>query len=368
MGFWHPDYGDKTVTDLEGLYSNQSPKPIQCHQCQTIFNSEEELKLHVFVEHPNPMPELKFRGKTVPDRLKIYDSPGDSDLELSQVDTIQHEGKEIDISALVDLIHERPNDLLSVYISNLASTQEITIQTMIADPDDLEGVEDVFINIVKEETLDPKVVSEFIEATRQFDSAITYSTGISEYLWGVLEKEGAVGISSDLSFIKKFNGALDRVTPYAETMKIAATISSLIHFNFNQFWKGYIDGHGQKVGQLSRMFAEQLSTVAPIAIPKETLTNNLDCALSDYETIRLLDILEGDAPPNELLSTLSDIEQNSRSSYDRTKAKIMTVRQLIIMEETPDIIIKTARTLRTDPSFGNWASSVTERFMESQND
>ena len=116
------------------------------------------------------------------------------------------------------------------------------------------------------------------------------------------------------------------------------------------------------------MFAEQLSTVAPIAIPKETLTNNLDCALSDYETIRLLDILEGDAPPNELLSTLSDIEQNSRSSYDRTKAKIMTVRQLIIMEETPDIIIKTARTLRTDPSFGNWASSVTERFMESQND
>ena len=186
----------------------------------------------------------------------------------------------------------------------------------------MEGVEDLFINIVKEETLDPKVVSEIHRSYASIRLRDHMSTGISEYLWGVLEKEGAVGISSDLSFIKKFNGALDRVTPYAETMKILATISSLIHFNFIQFGeKIYIEGHGQKVGQLSRMFAEQLSYWAIVADSKAKLTNNLDCALSDYETIRLLDILEGDAPPNELLSTLSDIEQNSRSSYDRTKAK-----------------------------------------------
>lgn len=368
MGFWHPDYGDKKSTDLEGRYSNQSPKPIQCDKCQAIFKTEEELKHHIFVEHPNPIPELRFRSKVVTDRLTIFDSVGESDFELFQADALQYNGKEIDISTLIDLIHERPNDLLSVYVSNKASTHEIIIQTTIAKPEDLEGIEDVLINIIEEKALDPRVVSEFIESTRQFGSALTYSTGISEYLWGVLEKEGAVGISSNSAFTKKFNSALDRVAPYATSRKVATTISSLIHFNFNQFWKGYIDGYGQKIGQLSRMFAEQLSTPEPIAFPLESLTNHMDQDLSDHETSRLLEILGSDATSEQVLATLSNIEQDSRSSYDRTKARIMTIRQLIIMGESPEIIIKTARTLRTDPSFGIWASSVTERFMESQND
>ena len=113
------------------------------------------------------------------------------------------------------------------------------------------------------------------------------------------------------------------------------------------------------------MFAEQLSTPVPIAFPLESLTNHMDQDLSDHETSRLLEILDSDATSEQVLATLSNIEQDSRSSYDRTKARIMTIRQLIIMGESPEIIIKTARTLRTDPSFGIWASSVTERFMES---
>lgn len=368
MGFWHPDYGDKKATDLEGRYSNQLPKPIQCDKCQIIFTTEEELKHHIFVEHPNPIPELRFRSKVVMDRLKIFDPVGEQDFELFQADALFYHNAEIDISTLVDLIHERPTDLLSVYVSNQTSTQKIIIQTNIAKPEDLESVEDVLIDVIAEKVLDPRVVSEFIESTRQFSSALTYSTGISEYLWGVLEKEDASGISSDSSFTKKFNSALDRLSPYASSMKVASTISSLIHFNFNQFWKGYIDGYGQKIGQLSRMFAEQLSTPQPIALSQESLTNQMDQALSDHETSRFFEIFASDVASEQVMATLTDIEQNSRSSYDRTKARIMTVRQMIIMEESPEIIIKTARTLRTDPSFGIWASSVTQNFMESQND
>lgn len=183
MGFWHTGYIE--FHEPVGLGERHVPRvPIYgCQYCEAEFTSAVDLRTHRFSKHPFTRPALFIRdleiGQT-PVRITAPLRPEDVMVARAKVARIN--GKDVPVDRLGQIFARTTWDVVNVSLSNDGASASFSVHLAIAELPHLLGVEKCFQNVARQGRLDMRALEDFIEASRQFKTAIGYGRAYDRVL------------------------------------------------------------------------------------------------------------------------------------------------------------------------------------------
>ena len=190
MGVWHTGDNEYLRANIHVVANIPRIKEYPCKHCKQVFQSEEELFDHRFENHPTQRPVLFLRGHelgTTP--VLVTRTIAVSDVSVNMCDHAIINDKRIDVKAVPFQLAKFNTDVCRLVLVNDKISAEYTLDFQIAKDKDLVGVEEQFVRTVSGPRLDIRAVDEFISASSEYHSALSYCDGICAYLYGVLAKE-----------------------------------------------------------------------------------------------------------------------------------------------------------------------------------
>lgn len=361
MGFWHTGYIEfHEPTGLQGEY-HPIPTIYQCQHCGKTFATSEDLRAHRFAEHPYQRPCLFVRGVeigTTPVHITkpIYAT----DINCMHSRNAWINDKQIELDELSDDLASYNNDTLTVRLENEGISADFKLIYEIARIEDLDGIDQCFLNVARRGNLDKRSIEEFIAASKRFPTAIRYCDGICEYFYGVLAKERSVESSLEYSaYLEKFNRAEDLLKDYDR--RLSLEVCALVSFHFNHFVESSEYTTNSRASLASEHFLRWINGTVREAWAQQTevVNLNLERLLTDYETEKLLNWMVMDW--SELSSHVCDIEslvkRDALSDLDRSKLRILLAEYYLWSGDIAKARYH-ARNYRNDMVFGMWAERV----------
>ncbi len=360
MGFWHTGYME--FHEPIG-FENYIPTPPvhRCQHCGAIFEDPAALRTHRFEKHPYNRPILWVGGievGTTP--ITITHQIIAKDIASNYCQTAWINNTPLLPLHLGEQLALIKKDTVRVKLANEGIDAEFTLRFEVASASDLEGVDHCFLNITHGRRLDMRAISAFIAEAERYPTAIRYTNGVCEYLYGVLAKEKSNESSLPYdTYLEKFNRATDALKDFDRPL--AQTIGALIAFHFNNFAEANELAGASRVGMVANRFACWLSgkaaeTEKPTCQQDHTALERL---LTDADAERLLVWSATELP--DIMSRLPDIEDvltTDIPEFDRTKIR------LLLSELYVQAARRHARELRNSTALGVWA----ERFLEHLSD
>ena len=258
MGFWHPGYHG--VYDPSDLTHTYVPRIIKftCQLCSLSFESQEDLRLHRFEDHPFFRPTLFLRGNElgatpVPLTRKLLPT----DILIERATSVLVNGKSVPVTKVPKLLSDITNDRVTLVLANETVTSTFELEINVADSRDIEGIEKAFLKMAQTRSLTLKSVEIFIDECKTFKSASLYCDGICHYLYGVLAKERASdsGLAFD-QYPDRFSRAAHELQTYEQPL--AQTIRALIAFNLNYYTDAANESPTERLNTVFTRFAESL--------------------------------------------------------------------------------------------------------------
>ncbi len=237
MGMWQTGYREHHEEFEFGPFELPPIKPVQvrCETCNARFNSRRELYDHRFSHHPTNSPSISIRGKTLDGRpLLVSKEIQPEDIDVRNVTACRINGSPISILNVQDVLSRFRNKTIDIEIENDGVVRSHQLNYLVAEPSEIRIVEEIYRQIAIDGPLSIQAINTFIDKTRKLSSARMYQHGISQYLYGVLAKDGAR--DSNLApgdYIFKFNEADETLSSF-DTLP-AITIRSAIAFHRNRF-------------------------------------------------------------------------------------------------------------------------------------
>jgi hypothetical protein len=371
MGFWHTGYIEfHSPVGIDDAFSLLPPS-FPCAHCSKTFDSQEELRKHRFESHPLFRPVMFVHGRELgihPVRITQQLLP--DDVCIKGCDRATLNGRDILPSNLPFALTVISLDVCLVVLSNADVDAEFNLDICVASEKDLVGVEKEFQRTARSRRLDTRAVEEFISAASVFKSAINYSNGICEYLYGILAKERAS--DSSLSFeayIGKFSKAAETLAAYDRPL--ARIITSLVEFHFNHFHDSANLSPRSRVGKVANQYAAWVETrgrVTESLIAVDESINHLEALVTDWQTEQIL--RWGVRPLSNLSKYTDKIESfmnRDLTEFDRVKVHVL-LGELHALSGNSDRAMVHARTLRNVASLETWAESLIREIGENRND
>ena len=373
MGFWQTGYLEFHEYSGLGDFSSEPSSPqFACPHCNKIYTSRDELRKHRIESHPLHRPTLFLRGQEVGKHpIRITQPLTTNDVRADDCDRALLNGCDIPVSTLPHRLTQISSDVCRLVLIKADVAEEFTLDFRIASEDDLKGIEERFKKTAQGKRLDGRAVEEFISATSEFGSALSYCNGICEYLYGVLAKEKTPNSSLPYeAYIGKFNKAVEDLAAYERPL--ARTICNLIKFHFNHFVESARLASGTRVGQAGARYAAWLQGRKNEIEPGPALNNairKLDALVTYRETEQI--VRWAVRPFDDLSQHVSDMESFLKiadiGKYDKVKLHILLGETYAAVGDGKKAL-QYAKTLRNRPPFDRWAESKIRMYSEGHNE
>ena len=371
MGFWHTGYMEfHEPVGLEGYLFEPSPRAFPCKHCGHIYHSIEELRQHRFESHPLRRPVLFLHGRELgahPVRITRFLTA--RDVHTDNCDQAFLNDNEIPVSSVPNKLSEISSDVCKLELRKASVSAEFSLEFCIASETDLKGVETQFEQMARRHQLDIRTVEDFIAATERFGTAIGYTNGICEYLYGVLAKEKTPDSTlPHETYVSKFNIAAEALSVYERPL--AQTIGSLIEFHFNHFEEAALLAGKARVGYVAKKYAAWLQdrkagTAHEVGLDLASI--KLEVLVTDSKTEQIL--RWSCEPLDSQIKHVEEMEaflKRDIGEYDSVKVRVLLGE---IYSKSGDIMnaLKHARVLRNLPIFERWAESIIRIHTERHN-
>ena len=371
MGFWHTGYME--FHEPVGLddYPFEPPSPVfPCTHCGRVFHSSEELRQHRFETHPLRRPVLFLQGHELgTNPVRITRFVKESDVYTDNCDQAFLNGYKISASRVPSELSKISSGVYKLKLSKEGVSAEFSLNFDIASKNDLEGVESQFEKMVRGYKLNIRVIEDFILATKDYETAVGYTNGICEYLYGVLIKERAPDATLPYeAYEGKFKIAAEALSVYERPL--ARTIGSLIEFNFNHFTEATSFVEKARIGYVSKRYAAWLQgrkSEIPRGVDYDFTSIELEVLLTDDKTEQILRwSCESLDSQIKHVEEMESFLKRDIGKYDSVKIRVLLGE---IYSQSGDILnaLKHAKVLRNLPIFERWAEAMIRTHTEKTN-
>lgn len=368
MGFWHTGYMEFHEQEYE-VQEWSEPRPIEyaCAHCDSVFQEKEELRYHRFAAHPLQRPVMFLNGFEVgATAIKITTPLSESDISVDNCECATVDGIKVEVSKLPGELVSLTSGICQIVLAKGGIQAEFQLDYQVALEKDLEGIEKEFLSVADTANLNLTTIESFISHTSRFRSAISYSDGICEYLYGILAKERSPDTNLDYDdYIKKFSIAAQKLGGYERPL--AKSIGSLIEFHFNHFVEARTLSPQSRAGIIANRFdcwlkAKEAPELA--AALKKERSSGIEKLLTDLETEQILRWTTKSL--KELASsteTITEYLKKGLADYDRKKLQVLLA-EVHVANDEPEKALLIAKGLRNVPFLEHWAESLISRGAE----
>lgn len=368
MGFWHTGKSDlEMYAGLDDfVYKPGPPVRYHCQSCSKIFNKLEELRQHRFEAHPTLQPSLFLHGLRLGSlTVKLHQKLKANDIFVTNAVKCLVNNKVVNVQDLGVVLANFENNWVDVILQNGSNTINYKLDFQIASNKDLIGVEEEFLKMARNRTLDDNSMSRFISDCRgAYPTAMAYCDGICQYLYALRLKEGS-DKGSDVfnAYTKQFNQA--NATLAGFNRQLAKSFRALIAFNFNHFEEAEIlatEGPlKQAAGVLAGLLQGKAWALKEAFSPE--LENTAEKLLTDQNTLDILFYTS-----QGLLTLINDIanlnaQLESTNHYDKFKYNLIRTEALVAKACSQSLkdAKRLARQMTGADLTASWANKLIQR-------
>lgn len=316
MGFWARDKADQEDRTPPGYQGRPAPpmRPIwTCEDCRREFLEKNGYLNHRFDGHTVVRPVLTLLDRELDRGRPVVPEPHESSAwAVANASGVVLNGKWVEPASLGQRLSSMTTGVISIRLigDRVATDYEITFD--IADPAELDEIDAEFINLAYGEKLTVTAIAVLIDRHRHLETAGRYLGGLTDYLYGVLVRDGSLdsGLEPE-QYRDKYEAAAAALLPYRRPM--ADTIVGLIAFHFNQFDEARARSGGHRVAAASRRL-RGLELGHELIDVDAVTEGDLDFVLSDSKTEQLLGW--SCASKSELEATLVDELEAGLTAHD----------------------------------------------------
>ena len=268
VGFWHTGYMEHHEADFFGRFphaplSPEAPLVFPCPHCRRELPTPDALAHHVFDGHPFSRPLLLFRGRECGRaRLTITDATVADDWTALECESALLNGRPLDPGSLGEELSNLRHTVATVELKGTASVETADLEFAIADPEDLESVDERLLELIRGQQLTMGSIQAFIAASEPYRSAGRYRDGIAIYLYGVLAREESPGSGLERhEYRDRFDEAVGLLHTFDRSP--ADAICGLVAFHFNQFDQAANRTQSPRVSWAATRLADLLSGEIP---------------------------------------------------------------------------------------------------------
>jgi len=328
-----------------------------CPQCDRSFDTYELLRDHQFEGHPFRIPTLLFLGIPI-GRLgtKIVHQTNAEDWQVIDADSATLNGRAIEVddvgtqlSGAGDGVHQ---------LELVAENARFRALIDIAKPAtaELQECDDAFGAMMSGHELSLLSIQRFLDDTRGLSTISDYRDGIAIYLQGVLLREG-----SDDSWVERteyrhlYERSQSLLAPYFRPL--AASISSLVSFHFNDFSAARRWNSSQRLSWAAERFERLLRNDRSFPDWGQEAQASFDAAITDndLESILAWTCSAGSTAAPHLMTKMEEA-YGKVEKLDRTKVGIL-IAEACLGAGDPSMGAPYAQELVHDHMAGRWASN-----------
>jgi hypothetical protein len=337
MGFWHTGYMEFHEPTGEGSFAPTAllPPTYPCPTCGLEFSSERDFRVHAFEGHATPRPLLVLRGRELgSSRLTVATETSTADWVIHNARSVAVNGRLSAVDQAVAFLASQRNGVTDVTLTNGDVSRTFEFEFALADEADLDGVDAALVRLIDGGELSLRAIDDFIMRSKRYATASRYLSGLANYLYGVLAREGAAesGIldkSHDLGYEAKYDQAVGTLGSFDRAP--AEAICGIVAFHYNQFDRAMTKTKSQRVAEVSLRFQAMLKGEPwPSGDLSQSPHTSLDFALSDSVIEQVLEwsavALDGTAAVDvaELVANLE-----SQRPYDAFKLHMVAAEHFL---------------------------------------
>lgn len=212
-----------------------------CRICGMSFGSIAERDQHE-VSHPIHNPVIFLQGKEAAGEVvEITSSFKEEDILLKNIDFLCVNGKDCEVlSVFFDILMAESTAFLDVVYGNASLERRVKIKVCIADPDELNSVDEAFIQCFEVSGVNDLTITSFSEKVRKQKTVLDYGDGLVRYLQGVMIKDNRSDYQNFEVFFERFNQATYSLRNYDTGLSRA--VKAVVNFNRNDFASVGISG------------------------------------------------------------------------------------------------------------------------------
>lgn len=296
MGFWHTGYMEfhEPTEEGRGAYSEPKPPTFSCTRCGVEFSTERDLRVHSFEGHTIQRPVLVFKGRECgKSRLTITAQTSEKDWEIRNAGVVQINGTTTSIPRAVEALTTQRSGILDICLVNADVVHTSQFEFAFSDRDDLEGVDAALFHFIEGRELSLRAIDDFIMRSKAYRTAGGYLSGLANYLYGALAREGLAepGLRSNIGDSGGYEGKYDKAVAAlgAFDRPPAEAICGIVAFHYNQFHRAMTKTKSQRVAEVSLRFQALLRRQPwQSAGLLQAEHSSLDYALSDSSIDQIL--------------------------------------------------------------------------------
>ncbi|MER5337832.1 hypothetical protein [Micromonospora sp. NPDC002717] len=243
------------------------PPTFPCPKCNVTFTSDEDLRVHQFGGHHTMQPMLVFRGRECGrSRLAISKETSASDWVFRNAKAISVNGREFSAGTAATYLSEQRSGVHDVTLVNGEARQEFQFAFALADEEDLQSVDVALGQLVDSGELSHSSIDHFIMRSKHLPTARAYLSGLANYLYGVLAREGSAesGLADrqgEQGYEGRYNQAVTTLGDFDRHP--AEAICGIVAFHYSQFPRAAARTRSRRVAAVSLRFREILEGEMP---------------------------------------------------------------------------------------------------------
>jgi hypothetical protein len=297
-------------------------------------------------------------------RTVVSDHTRPSDWEFFDVHTVSvNDADPINPQAAKERLSAFNDEVVSVILTGDANNQSFDFQFVVAKEEHLAGVDDAIDRLARRGSLSLTTIQEFLNETKDLISARRYATGVAEYLYGVLAREG-----SPDSGIRDYRIKYDRSVDFLKEFDrpAANAICGLVEFHYNQLAEARRRTQSPRIAVISHALLCFLECKIPPLLPDRDRRGSHDYTLSDAETERTLTLcLSALSDTNNGVVTEIEGAISKAEEYDKLKLRIAVAEYHFRQGQFTDGL-EHATTLRHNNIAARWANWYSNRVEQQQ--
>lgn len=366
MGFWHTGYIEfHEPTGDRPKFVRPAPS-FDCRSCGAKFASDQDLRVHQFEGHATPRPLLIFQGRECGrGRLHVTrdTSPGDWVFENARHVTINDRAVSPG-DAPLELSGYRAG-VVDVRVDSAAVSQVYQFEFARAEDEDLEGVDLALERLIDSRELSTRAIDDFIMRAKPFGSASRYTSGLSNYLYGVLVREGltesnTTGAEAHQAYQSRYDAAVNILGSFDR--RPAEAICGMVAFHYNQFGRALTKTNSPRVAAAALRLQAMLAAGEWV---RDDLSgaahSSLDVALSDSvidDVLRWVAVSLTGGAGDTVLEFASDIR--SQRPQDALKLRLVAAEHFLAVGDAENALAH-AEAIRQSTATERWYTDFRAR-------
>ena len=331
-----------------------------CSECHAQFTSEDRLGEHLTAEHPTLQPYLLVDGTRVPQTSIIRRQPADSALRTVNTTRVElgENGKPlrpIQPKDLVQILGRTRYGVVELHLHNQRASRRYDIRILVPEEGELQRVEDEFRSHLARTEVTVSDIRHFDEALCIGPGAADYASGLADYVYGVLAKDG--GGQTTLPFTEfpaKFRQSLGILDAFVER-PLAVAVASCIRFNLNDFRSPWRPCEVPRLDDAFLFFRQR--ALASESEPTPPSPPQTDSATPLCPVDSVTDYILSLVRDLGSISALRDMASRyDLSDEDRVKVYVLLADRVADLKQKDVAACRAA--LEYDPIFQRWADRV----------